>query len=203
MSEYRKIDCVGWWETQCGQRVKVIAIEGGHCYYLSQDSKVVATTSSIEHNLCKHLPDCTGWNWQPESEIEEIDFPDWILPGWDFVTRDSCYDIVVIWNEQPMPKDGEWGHVLGISSDRTLDFVDTSWVPPVPKEGWERAIWKRKQKQDDGWIEWRGGECPVDPGAAVRVQFRGPYFESWPAAGFWRWRHDGNDCDIVAYRIIE
>jgi hypothetical protein len=58
----------------------------------------------------------------------------------------------------------------------------------------------------DGWIEWGGGKCPVEPGTAIEVRFRDlsqrpDYdFTEYPNGAFWR--HDGMDNDIVAYRLI-
>lgn len=64
----------------------------------------------------------------------------------------------------------------------------------------------------DGWIEWHGGECPVDKGALVDVRYRdGVDGMAMPALTFnivredWRvcvnWKHENNPGDIIAYRI--
>ena len=55
-------------------------------------------------------------------------------------------------------------------------------------------------KQWSEWIEWNGGECPLPDGAAHEVQFRdgGRSEHSIPEIRFWQ--HDGDGCDIVAYR---
>lgn len=56
------------------------------------------------------------------------------------------------------------------------------------------------------WIEWNGGECPVDPETVVEVKFRGPAVGMEPdrdlaEATCFYWLHD-NDCsDIIAYRV--
>ena len=60
---------------------------------------------------------------------------------------------------------------------------------------------------EDGWIEWRGGVCPVDPGAEVRVRLRGGRLDTGPAgvAGGAlprRWSHIGGYGDIVAYKVV-
>lgn len=56
----------------------------------------------------------------------------------------------------------------------------------------------------DGWIEWSGGECPVEAGQTVEVTFRDGGRKSAtlhkPRKG---WEHQGNDDDIIAYRIVE
>lgn len=73
--------------------------------------------------------------------------------------------------------------------------------------------WKRVPKQDDeGWIEWKGGECPVEIGTLVDVKHRdGEICEQVPAgmpakprrndAEFWYWQYC--DGDIIAYRLSQ
>lgn len=53
----------------------------------------------------------------------------------------------------------------------------------------------------DGWIEWRGGECPVDGGVIVDVEFEcGPAISNPTTADGWDWRERGSH-GIIAYRI--
>lgn len=55
----------------------------------------------------------------------------------------------------------------------------------------------------DGWIEWRGGECPVPAGVQLDVRLRfGNAFSAIRRAPALRWTHEGNPGDIVAYRLI-
>lgn len=57
------------------------------------------------------------------------------------------------------------------------------------------------------WIEWGGGECPVDELAKVRLLFRGEEVSESPEigtpAGYLEWDHQGGGGDIVAYRVVE
>lgn len=57
----------------------------------------------------------------------------------------------------------------------------------------------------DGWIEWEGGECPVDRGTIVDVRHRnGGEHISCAALGLWNqtWGRVGkNPDDIIAYRL--
>lgn len=56
---------------------------------------------------------------------------------------------------------------------------------------------------DSGWIEWDGSDfSPVPTGTEVEVKFRMPSAESCKGSMF-RWNHENNDCDIVAYKVIE
>lgn len=55
----------------------------------------------------------------------------------------------------------------------------------------------------EGWIQWAGGDCPVDSDAIVEVKFRDPNrckFNSLIAGDF-DWSHDGSNGDIIAYRL--
>ena len=55
----------------------------------------------------------------------------------------------------------------------------------------------------DGWIEWAGGECPVDSDAIVEVKLRNTNRHEFNSdrAGDFDWSHDGFGCDIIAYRL--
>lgn len=57
----------------------------------------------------------------------------------------------------------------------------------------------------DGWIDWHGGECPVDSDAIVEVKYRkpNPYQFNNERAGDVAWSHDGFDGDIIAYRLSQ
>lgn len=73
---------------------------------------------------------------------------------------------------------------------------------------WNTAIITREQYEaalaakNEGWIEWGGGECPVDDGEVVDVMFgRGGRIISTNIADCWRWSHSGTDSDIISYRL--
>jgi hypothetical protein len=61
------------------------------------------------------------------------------------------------------------------------------------------------QGKEEGWIEWSGGECPVDGAALVNVKFRDGGQSNACPAHYFRvlWRHAGmhHTNDIIAYRI--
>jgi hypothetical protein len=59
----------------------------------------------------------------------------------------------------------------------------------------------------DGWTPHNGGPCPVDFDAVIIPYYRGPVDASLgvrrgisPAIKF-AWHHDGQDDDIIGYRI--
>lgn len=58
----------------------------------------------------------------------------------------------------------------------------------------------------DGWIEWKGGECPVAKWTRVDVRYRnGQEVDNVPAGanGAYNWDNDDNQYDIVAYRVVK
>lgn len=56
-------------------------------------------------------------------------------------------------------------------------------------------------QESDGWIEWKGGECPVPETAEVEYVLRsGGCWRNY--AGSLTWTVDGDTHDIVEYRVI-
>ncbi|MGL4756312.1 MAG: hypothetical protein ACRCXB_28495 [Aeromonadaceae bacterium] len=54
----------------------------------------------------------------------------------------------------------------------------------------------------DGWVQWKGGECPVGDRDLVFLKMR--YGGMWRfgnpvSAGIMKWGHDGDESDIIAY----
>ncbi|SKA19696.1 hypothetical protein [Pantoea eucalypti] len=65
-------------------------------------------------------------------------------------------------------------------------------------------ILEQQQRGDGEWIEWGGGECPVQGNPAVEVRLKdGTVSSAWLAKG-WVWEHGvlSPGADIIAYRII-
>ena len=70
--------------------------------------------------------------------------------------------------------------------------------------------------ENEGWIEWAGGECPVEAGVYVLVRYRdGLETTAGNVAGIHVWGHVNTNqrdrtqvrmpcaADIIAYRIAE
>lgn len=57
------------------------------------------------------------------------------------------------------------------------------------------------EKTDDGWIPWSGGKQPVDGDTVVFFRYRDGE-ESMLAARYCDWTHEGNDSDIIAYKLV-
>jgi hypothetical protein len=56
------------------------------------------------------------------------------------------------------------------------------------------------------WIEWHGGECPLDDEDVENFEYRirnGMTSGISTSPSSWRWTHNGNSGDIIAYRVLE
>jgi len=51
------------------------------------------------------------------------------------------------------------------------------------------------------WIDWNGGECPVEPHYIVRVETRCLDTVLAQAIDF-NWEHTGDMDDIIAYKVV-
>lgn len=75
----------------------------------------------------------------------------------------------------------------------------TDWnTNTVTREQYEAAL-----AASEGWIQWAGGDCPVDSDAIVEVKYRHPssYQYNNDRAGDFYWAHAGSNADIIAYRL--
>ena len=64
-------------------------------------------------------------------------------------------------------------------------------------------ILEQQEQNDDEWIAWGGGECPVADDKTVRVRYRGDFQEDKCIAGSMIWSHSGEEDDIIAYRLMD
>jgi hypothetical protein len=91
---------------------------------------------------------------------------------------------------------------------RTLDgkWVETNhpaWTHDMqyrvkPKEEEVKA-------DNDGWIEWKGGKCPVNVNQRVHVRYRCGVGPGAQRAGLYDWSNYSDKADyvIVAYKVIK
>lgn len=55
---------------------------------------------------------------------------------------------------------------------------------------------------EDDWVEWCGGDQPVEDCTKVEIRTRnGDEWEGY--ANIWQWSHNGSEYDIVAYRVVK
>lgn len=74
---------------------------------------------------------------------------------------------------------------------------------------WHQTILSREEyfhiypaTDADGWIEWKGGGCPVDDDCIVSYKMRNAEtFKRGETASEVRWTHNGSASDIIAYRL--
>lgn len=60
------------------------------------------------------------------------------------------------------------------------------------------------KSEGDGWIEWNGGECPVDPETQVGVLLHCNLYSRFvDSAKNYNWHHMNSRLDIIAYRVIK
>lgn len=66
------------------------------------------------------------------------------------------------------------------------------------------AIDGRREPENDGWIAWNGGKCPVPLETNVSIRLRSglQYHSDASKAGDWYWRHGNIQEDIIAYKVL-
>ena len=141
--------------------------------------------SNSKKQLAKIIHENGGWRDGAESAAQcvggEISF-------WhDTATRQS--------------KEGWCGNYLGRKHD--IEFTG------VKLHNWHQTILSCDEyfhlypaPDADGWIEWKGGECPVEPSTKISVRYRnGGEFHRNITAASQRWSNNGWPADIIAYRL--
>lgn len=143
--------------------------------------------------LVKELPKRGGW---PHNALSITQDDDGSLCVWD--TIDPHYDgfswkhhtgnsLVCYWHgEGAMPLSFDY-----------KESIATYWQYKEALAASKSVVGR------DGWIQWAGGECPVDSDAIVEVKYRKPnqYQFNNDRAGDFAWSHDGFDGDIITYRL--
>lgn len=66
-----------------------------------------------------------------------------------------------------------------------------------------RRRFARDNNEVDCWISWKGGDCPVADGTKTEVKFRSGSVDVDSNPECLYWKHDGEYCDIIAYRVLE
>jgi hypothetical protein len=96
------------------------------------------------------------------------------------------------------------GWMKGARADKIEDCKRTVLLAP-------QLCWYGYQPDEDGFIKWDGGDCPVEPGTHIRFKMRSydgdhhrngrPCSEPetlWPG-----WAHRQQPNDIVAYKVVQ
>lgn len=124
------------------------------------------------------------------------------------LTADKCREQFEEWFADHAGQTIEW-----VKNQRASDThykigpeIQRYWLTwQASREALEIAltVLEQQEKGNDGWVEWGGGECPVElPRQEVEYRTRlGNKYMT--AAGDLRWFHEGKGGDIIAYRVIE
>jgi hypothetical protein len=100
--------------------------------------------------------------------------------------KDAGYIESSLEGSEPLYKLTKKGHAhYGVKSEET--------APP--------SVVASSPALEDGWIEWKGGECPVDGDVVVEVKFRAGGNGSEKAL-YYRWASWNSHADIIAYRVV-
>lgn len=143
--------------------------------------------------LVKELPKRGGWPEGAEIAVQDSDSQICFSSHSDVYANEGKTD----WGG------GDWGDVdwsnpfIGTIADDRHECI-------VTRAQYEAALAASKSVVGhNGWIQWAGGECPVDSDAIVEVRYRSPnpYQFNNDRAGDFTWSHDGIDGDIIAYRV--
>lgn len=83
------------------------------------------------------------------------------------------------------------------------EYYDSgSWISLKQNPGWNSYIeYRRKFLPGDGWIQWSGGECPVEPASKPEVMFsNGKHKKLEHTAMSVNWRLKAGNHAIIAYK---
>ena len=134
--------------------------------------------------------------------------------GGEFAAQ--CTDgIISFWCSKPSKSKGEewcgYGYTGFQYEIKNLPMMKNWHQTCLSREEYHQAYPKA---DDDGWIEWNGGACPVEIGSIVDVKQRDGDFgthlhagkatyepESDGDATAEDWSHNGSGGDIIAYRL--
>lgn len=84
----------------------------------------------------------------------------------------------------------------GKSIERALQMLDEDG-----NKGSRETV-SADSEDKDGWITWNGGDLPVPFETKVEVKLRFGVCSTGQAGGY-SWKHDDNDSDIIAYRVVK
>lgn len=138
------------------------------------------------------------------------------IPGWKAMAQVQCLVVDAMkfaQGEKPLAQQesdkGEPNHAqccAEAGGDVSIcDCVNKDWFYLAPHH--HHTTDTCRQIDNDGWIEWGSGECPVgnlfsDTVMVIEVRFRTGNTERSSRSEFYSWEHHERATDIIAYRII-
>lgn len=116
---------------------------------------------------------------EPMVVYEAEDGRRWTRPAAQFDGMVAAYDL---------------GGGVSPTDEYVRRFAPIAGAPSEPTGGTAEPV-----QTGAGWIEWSGGECPVQPGDMIDVRYQNGMVLSGNGVG-WDWHIPG---DIIAYRIVQ
>ena len=105
--------------------------------------------------------------------------------------------------ETPSPEHAAWVAQQWAQAGRVIDYAAERLKAEEEGERVPEVEAPEDVGDNDGWIPWAGGDCPVPGDTLVEAEDRnGRVYLPAHAAGF-RWDHYGWGTDIVRYRIVQ
>lgn len=145
---------------------------------------IVMKISKSKKELARIIMENGGWRDGCDFAVQDKD--SWVCFYEGRPTR--CGDA---WKDK-----GDCQYRFGFTQDNTL----TNWHQSCLSH--DEYFHLYPAPDADGWIEWKGGECPVDVDALVCCKWRsGNVSITAYHAGLLSWRHNGNAADIISYRL--
>ena len=157
-------------------------------WYQLRKGLVVGPLSPNAHGTYKWIDPKTGMNW--------TDAGKWWRNG-----QESDNDIE---REVPAPSEPTTEQLTDEQVSAELKSAGIDMQPAFERLHKMFDEHKQKQPDADGWIEWHGGEMPVDGEQLVSRRCLDVSIPSGPyLASSLRWTHVGNRYDITHYRLVQ
>lgn len=130
----------------------------------------------------------------------------WATEGWARLAPDQRQALEVIQDKVARILNGDpdytdnWHDIAGYSrlvEDRLNERAPLCAAADLARP---RTVGEQRAPER-GWIEWKGGECPVPADTLVGYVLR-DYYKGCNRAGGLSWDDTGSDTDIVAYRLL-
>lgn len=134
--------------------------------------------------LVEELPKRGGWPKSANCITQDGDLK--VEPAYCHPSVAKCGD------------DGFWFLDLSRIGGFEVDTLASDYTTAIiTREQYESAL----AAKNDGWIEWAGGECPVDTKTLVDIRLKVGFTYKSCHPGDYSWRHAGGGGDIIAYRL--
>ncbi len=188
-----KVEVGQVWENADRCVIVITEIQNHDIYPIMSNKETYTSTGKVLHHRDKCVGDlikCVG-RVAPLEEAVERDKYHEMLCDLYFAARGLCYG--VDWNNGTHAKHHR--KTLEDCVKKLNGFNNFSQHPEMNA--------KDQQPDAEGWIVWHGGECPVDSDTRVETKRRDNVGTWTHFSGKLNWKHNNNDMDIIAYRMMQ